>query len=285
MNPSVKYCIISDAERFYETNGFTPCHLPWAVDKQSIDATIPPEKTPDMLGNMYLVGSAEQAFVQEIREGRLDNNKCYVSTTPCFRQEPVLDKTHFRYFMKTELFCALYRPTTELIKKEVERFLTIAYRFFSRYLQVSVVTTVEGYGYDIVSPSNVELGSYGYRTAGDLTWIFGTGVAEPRLSDALPKLAGYHIDIIPKEPIGTAEKVMEEALELVDACKQANPVMALVEMSDLLGAVQLLLESKFGGALSVSDLITMAKTTRRAFESNRRPPRSVPDIVIPSAQK
>lgn len=286
MNPPIRYSILADAERYYTSKGFVHCHLPWAVDNRSIESTLPPssERKPDALDDSFLVGSAEQAFFQEFRLGHIDADVYYVSTTPCFRQEPVLDKTHYRYFMKTELFCALYNPSVERIDTEVKHLLTVAYHFFSRYLQVSIVANFEG-GWDIVSPTNVELGSYGYRRQGELVWIFGTGVAEPRLSDALPKLAGYHVDVIPKEPIGTAEKVMEEALELVDACKQSNPVMALVEMSDLIGAIQLLLEAKVGKSVSIDDLITMANTTRRAFESNRRPSRTVPPIDIPNVHK
>lgn len=286
MNPTVNYSILADAERFYTSHGFTHVHLPWTVDRDSIESTLSAtsDRKPDPLGDSFLVGSAEQAFVQEFRRGTIRYDIHYVSSTPCFRQEPVFDGIHFRYFMKTELFCVLDNPSADGIDTIVRHFLTSAYNFFSRYLPVSVVTNDQG-GWDIVSSANVELGSYGYRRCGDAVWIFGTGVAEPRLSGELPKLSGYHIDIIPKEPIGTAEKVMEEALELVDACKQANPVMALVEMSDIIGGIQLLLESDFGGSVSIEDLITMANTTRRAFESNRRPPRTVPAIDIPNVHK
>lgn len=50
--------------------------------------------------------------------------------------------------------------------------------------------------------------------------------------------AGYHIKEIQKGQLGEQSKIYEEALELQDAIEQDCRIMQLVEMSDLVGAVE-----------------------------------------------
>jgi len=51
-------------------------------------------------------------------------------------------------------------------------------------------------------------------------------------------MAGYHIRNIPKGIVGEFSKVSEEFLEFEDAVEQTSVVMALVELSDLIGAIE-----------------------------------------------
>jgi phosphoribosyl-ATP pyrophosphohydrolase len=51
-------------------------------------------------------------------------------------------------------------------------------------------------------------------------------------------LPGYHTRPIEKGVLGEPSKIMEEAMEFIDACAQGVKVMALVELSDMMGAVQ-----------------------------------------------
>ncbi|USN96693.1 MAG: hypothetical protein H6797_00620 [Candidatus Nomurabacteria bacterium] len=74
---------------------------------------------------------------------------------------------------------------------------------------------------------------------------------------------------IPKGVIGESSKLLEEVLELQDAERQDAKIMALVELSDLIGAIALYLE-KHHPSNSIEDLITMSRITRRAFENGRR---------------
>ena len=74
---------------------------------------------------------------------------------------------------------------------------------------------------------------------------------------------------IPKGEIGESSKILEEVLELQDAEEQECKVMALVELSDLVGAVALYLE-RHHPSTSIDDLIIMSQITRRAFASGRR---------------
>lgn len=80
---------------------------------------------------------------------------------------------------------------------------------------------------------------------------------------------GYHLTNIPKGTVGESSKLLEEVLELQDAEMQHASIMALVELADLVGSIQLYLEHHHPST-SLSDLITMARITRRAFENGHR---------------
>ncbi len=80
---------------------------------------------------------------------------------------------------------------------------------------------------------------------------------------------GYHTHTIPKGEVGELSKVYEELLEAYDAEHQNVNVMVLVELSDLLGAVQSYLERHHSG-VTVQDLLDMSVVTKRAFLSGRR---------------
>jgi hypothetical protein len=49
-------------------------------------------------------------------------------------------------------------------------------------------------------------------------------------------MPGYHLKIIPKGKLGEFSKIEEEFLEFLEALEQDSFVMALVELSDLIGA-------------------------------------------------
>lgn len=80
---------------------------------------------------------------------------------------------------------------------------------------------------------------------------------------------GYHIQKIEKGVIGEISKIQEELDELKDAQNQGVKIMELVELADLIGAVELYLE-KHHPNTTLEDLITMKDVTRRAFENGRR---------------
>lgn len=80
---------------------------------------------------------------------------------------------------------------------------------------------------------------------------------------------GYHLTEIPKGALGRISKIQEELDELRDAMDQDCKVMALVELSDMIGAVQAYLDNHFPG-FTVQDLITFSQITKRAFENGHR---------------
>lgn len=79
-------------------------------------------------------------------------------------------------------------------------------------------------------------------------------------------MAGYHTYAIPRGTYGDFSKIMEECLEVEDAIQQGNQIMALVELSDLLGAMTGYLE-KHHPSISILDLITMRDATARVHAS------------------
>jgi len=78
---------------------------------------------------------------------------------------------------------------------------------------------------------------------------------------------GYHLLKIPKGEFGEFSKIIEEFHEAQDAFNQECTVMTLVELSDLLGAIEAY-ASKFN--ITITDLQRMSQITRRAFESGKR---------------
>ncbi|HBC8515963.1 hypothetical protein nieznany_164 [Escherichia phage nieznany] len=82
-------------------------------------------------------------------------------------------------------------------------------------------------------------------------------------------MAGYHITNIKKQPYGSIEKIKEEVEELFDAVEQDCKIMQLVELSDIIGAVEGVLEQQFPGT-TLQDLIIMSNITKRAFRTGGR---------------
>lgn len=187
----MKYYRFDDAQNFYEGCGYNDIDVPWDVSQTSIEATIPPGCVPvPFLNSKLLVGSAEQSFVELMllpqSLGKLTPGK-YQAVTPCFRDDPE-DEIHHKYFMKLELI-DYYRNSNVahvVHHNRLDRILNDAKGFFQKYLKVETLRTDNGI--DIIqSKTGIELGSYGYRSFQGHEWVYGTGLAEPRLSYALTK--------------------------------------------------------------------------------------------------
>ncbi len=82
-------------------------------------------------------------------------------------------------------------------------------------------------------------------------------------------MAGYHLKSIEKGLVGKSSKILEEVEELIDSEEQGNKIMALVELSDIYGALECYLENNFP-YLTMEDLKTMSDTTRRVFKTGYR---------------
>ena len=80
---------------------------------------------------------------------------------------------------------------------------------------------------------------------------------------------GYHKRKIIKGIYGGVSKIREEVEELDDAYDQGCKIMQLVELSDIIGAIQGFLDN-FHPNTTIDDLVTMAKITHRAFDSGER---------------
>ncbi len=79
---------------------------------------------------------------------------------------------------------------------------------------------------------------------------------------------GYHLVDIEKGVLGEFSKIEEEFLELKDARQQNSKIMELVELSDLLGSIELYVKTQYN--LELDDLLIMKNITKRAFVSGNR---------------
>ena len=81
-------------------------------------------------------------------------------------------------------------------------------------------------------------------------------------------MPGYHLREIKRGEFGEVSKITEEYEEFIESLEQKNPIMALVELSDLIGAIE-------GYALryhniSLEEILALKDATKRAFESGHR---------------
>lgn len=86
------------------------------------------------------------------------------------------------------------------------------------------------------------------------------------------EIMGYHNKEIPKGTLGEFSKIREEFMEAEDAIEQDNSIMLLVELSDLIGAIESYCEKNH--KITLENLITMNKATKKAFNDGTRTTRN-----------
>jgi len=190
----IDYQNIADSIKHYENNGYQRIESPWTVTKAIGDITKPPSVAIDfeILGkSKVLVASGEQSFLYLYLKGFLPKGR-FQTVTPCFREE-IFDQIHSKYFIKNELIV-----TDEVNEKELFNVVQCAFKFFMTRFEEEIKSNPLGalhvreyksdkneLCYDIeycYKQKFIELGSYGIRRCEYLSWIYGTGCAEPRLS-------------------------------------------------------------------------------------------------------
>jgi hypothetical protein len=180
----INYNILAHSIEYYYDQGFERIESPWTVTKAISDITKPEHGTDWTIRekNKVLVASAEQSFLYLYNKGFLPHGM-FQSITPCFRDEP-FDELHSKYFMKNELIVTGACVDDALVQKIAR----ISLGFFNQYLPGCEIVECKtiGKSYDIMY-KDVELGSYGLRECSFLKWIYGTGVAEPRLTRTIKK--------------------------------------------------------------------------------------------------
>jgi hypothetical protein len=87
----------------------------------------------------------------------------------------------------------------------------------------------------------------------------------------------YHLTSIPKGVLNEFSKIQEEFLECQDAFNQNNPVMTLLELSDLIGAIEAFSKTHYN--VSLENLIKMKDTTESAFKDGTRTSSVVTEVV------
>ena len=184
--PLIDYSIISAAIEHYQKHGYKYVTVPWFVLPEVNNVTKPVgvhgfHVRSDVFDG-ELVGSGEQGFIELMEIGLLPLGK-YVTCTPCFRSEPYgYDELHQPYFMKVELI-----NTWDTSDEQLDLMIAHSLDFFHKYVKTDVAT-IDDNNYDIYASKTkekIELGSYGRRKWKDYKWLYGTGVALPRLSQAI----------------------------------------------------------------------------------------------------
>ena len=82
-------------------------------------------------------------------------------------------------------------------------------------------------------------------------------------------MPGYHVRTIERGVVGELSKIREELDEAIDAEEQGCNIMVLVELSDVVGAIEEYLARHYP-ATHLVDLIKMSDITRRAFREGFR---------------
>lgn len=71
----IDFNILNHSIFYYKLKKYEYIEVPWIIDEDISNLTKPDDKT--------IVASAEQSFLQLIKENKLEYGK-YVTTTPCF---------------------------------------------------------------------------------------------------------------------------------------------------------------------------------------------------------
>jgi hypothetical protein len=175
----IDYALLDRSIKFYEEFGFTRIETPWMVTDYVDQLTRPKGAIPYHVPNKNknFVASGEQSFLYLYLKEYLPMGR-FQTITPCLRNDP-FDLTHTKYFMKNELIITDKVNTTML-----EFVMHRALEFFREEVSQQVVPLKTRYGWDLML-GDIELGSYGIRHADFLSWIYGTGCAEPRTTRAI----------------------------------------------------------------------------------------------------
>lgn len=176
-NP-VNWSFLARAQEFYQSKGWEPIEVPWVVAPYITRSTMPPGIQATTTGMGDLIGSGEQGLLHLAVHHNLASGK-WMTCTPCFRDD-VSDDLHGKHFMKVELMWLYPNNMTCAILDTLDA----AQELFQE-LGLPSKLSPQSEHIDLVSPQGIELGSYGSRTAFGRTWIYGTGLAEPRFSTAL----------------------------------------------------------------------------------------------------
>jgi hypothetical protein len=195
-NTPIQYKLLDTARAHYDRRGFVPIEVPWIVDEKVSMITTPDKAYAYATKNkQHFVGSAEQGFLQMALAGQISPEIRFQAITPCFRRD-VPDVSHSRWFMKLELFEFFVHPIIDRVQVDLD----LGYMRDSAWALFKILTDVKKHHLMIMPTNNdiehptmdinlngMEIGSYGIRSHKTVTWVYGTGLALPRLHHAMSK--------------------------------------------------------------------------------------------------
>jgi hypothetical protein len=158
-----------------------------------VEATAPRPDAVYRVGGGALLASAEQSFMWLHDQRELRGR--HMSVTPCFRKEEQYSHYTLPSFLKLELIdvgdvspeslCRMVGSAASFFRKEGGEVVLVDTSRDTGHLSFDLLLEARG--------RRVEVGSYGIRSMKllrDLTWIYGTGLAEPRTSVLLNETLG-----------------------------------------------------------------------------------------------
>lgn len=175
----IDYALLDKSIQHYEKYDFIRIESPWLVTDYVDQITRPKDAIPYHIPNKNknFVASGEQSLLYLYLKEYLPMGR-FQTITPCLRNDP-FDLTHTKYFMKNELII-----TDKVSEETLDFMMHRALEFFRKEVSQQVVPLKTDDGYDLML-GDVELGSYGIRHTEFLSWVYGTGCAEPRTSRAI----------------------------------------------------------------------------------------------------
>ena len=178
---NIDYYKLFDSLEYFKSNNFKYVDLDWIVDEYVSNITKPSDRKNFYINDKVLVASAEQSFLELIINNKLEYGR-YCGITPCFRDE-IVDYLHNNFFMKVELI-----DTMNTTIKSLNEIIDICLNNFNKYLPCEILQ-IDDITFDIIDSKNkIELGSYGIRMYNNFSWIYATGLAEPRLTNVIKLL-------------------------------------------------------------------------------------------------
>jgi len=176
----MEWDLLGKAFDFYAKN-FQYMDVPWVVRRDTALETMPENASTTLWTCIpgVLVGSGEQGFLEKLPlDGR------FYTITPCFRDEAVIDRYHQHYFMKLELFSSnTDQEEFDWMVFEAAQFMTtLVESVGSKPVLHKRCTGPETCDLEI---GGVEVGSYGIRQTSHQNYLYGTGLALPRFTEAV----------------------------------------------------------------------------------------------------
>jgi tRNA synthetases class II (D, K and N) len=184
----IDYQKIASARAFYQGAGYQIVPVPWTIAKQAWDITSPKGSAAYQVDDKFLIASGEQSFLDQVIKNKLSSGK-YQCITPCFRDEKLHTDLTRPYFLKLELIEIGVTDTSKWTDV-IESCLSFFKNYLECRLEETALSSTDPLAisptFDIVSSQDIELGSYGIRQHPLIgQWIYATGCAEPRLSQAI----------------------------------------------------------------------------------------------------
>lgn len=158
-----------------------PAAVSWLVGDRAYRATLQAGATPYTTLGGYPVASGEQSLPQLLDDGaELGAAQCI---TPRLRDE---DRDGWREPQSLKIELIRVDDTSNAALKAM---VAAAESFLSEFVAVARLPLPDGIRDLVTAAGAVESGSYGRRSPTGRTWLYGTGLAEPRLAQASAALS------------------------------------------------------------------------------------------------